>query len=238
MANLVSNGWGEPVYILLMMFSITINYVNGILIEKYRAAKKKAKLILVLNIVINLALLGFFKYYDLIVETLSLLPFIDISPLGLGLPIGISFYTFQTMSYPLDVYRGDAEVQKNFISFGTFVALFPQLIAGPIVRYKDISDQLASGITALRSLLPVSGALPSGLQKRCSLLTISVFFGTPMPLSAPRSLPSSVPGSALLRFLSKFILIFPGIRIWPSGLAGCSDSNSWKTLITPIFPAV
>ena len=141
-ANLVFYGWGEPVYILLMMFSITINFINGILIDKYRENRRRAKLVLIINVVINLALLGFFKYYDLIAETLSMIPFINIKPLGLTLPIGISFYTFQTMSYPIDVYRGDADVQKNYISFGTFVALFPQLIAGPIVRYKDVADQL------------------------------------------------------------------------------------------------
>ena len=141
-ANLVFYGWGEPVYILLMMFSITVNFINGILIDKYRDNNRKAKLVLIINVVINLGLLGFFKYYDLIVNTLSAIPFIDIKPLGLTLPIGISFYTFQTMSYPIDVYRGDADVQKNYISFGTFVALFPQLIAGPIVRYKDVADQL------------------------------------------------------------------------------------------------
>ena len=92
--------------------------------------------------VLNLGLLGFFKYYNLIAETLNLIPFINLPDLNVTLPIGISFYTFQTMSYPIDVYRGDADVQKNYISFGTFVALFPQLIAGPIVRYKDVADQL------------------------------------------------------------------------------------------------
>ena len=142
-ANLVFYGWGEPVFIVLMLFSITINYINGLLIGRWRLTQqKKAKTVLVINVVINLALLGFFKYYDLIAETLSLLPFIDIKPLGIALPIGISFYTFQTMSYPIDVYRGDTDVQRNYISFGTFVALFPQLIAGPIVRYKDVADQL------------------------------------------------------------------------------------------------
>ena len=142
-ANLVFYGWGEPVFIVLMLFSITVNYINGMLIGRWRLTQqKKAKTVLVLNVVINLALLGFFKYYDLIAETLSLLPFLDIKPLGIALPIGISFYTFQTMSYPIDVYRGDADVQRNFVSFGTFVALFPQLIAGPIVRYKDVADQL------------------------------------------------------------------------------------------------
>jgi alginate O-acetyltransferase complex protein AlgI len=92
--------------------------------------------------VLNLALLGFFKYYDLFASTLSLIPGLRIPTLGLTLPIGISFYTFQTMSYPIDVYRGQTEVQRSYVRFGTFVALFPQLIAGPIVRYRDIADQL------------------------------------------------------------------------------------------------
>ena len=140
--NLIFYGWGEPVYILLMVISIALNYAAGLLIGKYREAEARAKLVLALDIVVNLAMLAFFKYYDLFAETLSLIPGVSIAPLGLGLPIGISFYTFQTMSYPIDVYRGDSEPQRNFISFGTFVALFPQLIAGPIVRYKDIANQL------------------------------------------------------------------------------------------------
>ena len=141
--NMVFYGWGEPVYILLMLVSITINYINGILIGKWRGVNdRKAKTVLVVNVVLNLSLLGFFKYYNLIAETLNLIPFISLPALNVTLPIGISFYTFQTMSYPIDVYRGDSHVQKNYISFGTFVALFPQLIAGPIVRYKDVADQL------------------------------------------------------------------------------------------------
>ena len=140
--NLVFYGWGEPVYLLLMLFSIALNYAAGRLIGQCGENRRRAKRILAADIVFNLAMLGFFKYFDLFAETLSLLPGVEIAPLGLALPIGISFYTFQTMSYPIDVYRGDAEVQRNFISFGTFVALFPQLIAGPIVRYKDVAAQL------------------------------------------------------------------------------------------------
>ncbi|MBE6935761.1 MAG: MBOAT family protein [Ruminococcaceae bacterium] len=142
-ANLVFYGWGEPVYILLMLFSITINYVSGLLIEKYRANDRLARRFLIGNTALNLLLLMFFKYFDLFAETLSLIPGIEIAPLGLTLPIGISFYTFQTMSYPIDLYRGDSAVQRNYISFGTYVTLFPQLIAGPIVRYKDVDDQLS-----------------------------------------------------------------------------------------------
>lgn len=142
--NLVFYGWGEPVYIVLMMVSIIINYITGIYVGKYRDDNKpKAKKILIVNIIINLAMLMFFKYYDMFANTLNQIPGLSfIQPLHIALPIGISFYTFQTMSYPIDIYRKDGDVQKNFISFGTFVALFPQLIAGPIVRYKDVASQL------------------------------------------------------------------------------------------------
>ena len=153
-ANLVFYGWGEPVYILLMLFSICINYYSAILIDRHRENSQKAKRILIADILINVAMLGFFKYYDLFAATLSAIPGITVPALHLALPIGISFYTFQTMSYPIDVYRGDARLQRSFISFGTFVALFPQLIAGPIVRYKDISEQLdfrAGGIDQFAS---------------------------------------------------------------------------------------
>ena len=143
--NLMFYGWGEPVYILLMVFSIALNYAAGLLIARYRLTDdKKARAVLTVNTVVNLALLIFFKYFDLLAATLSRIPGISIPALGLTLPIGISFYTFQTMSYPIDVYRGDTEEQKNFIRFGTFVALFPQLIAGPIVRYKDVASQLGT----------------------------------------------------------------------------------------------
>lgn len=143
--NLIFYGWGEPVYILLMVFSIVLNYAAGLLVAKYRCKNDaKARLYLSINTVLNLALLVFFKYFDLFAATLSHVPGVSIPALGLTLPIGISFYTFQTMSYPIDVYRGDTEEQKNFIRFGTFVALFPQLIAGPIVRYKDVASQLGA----------------------------------------------------------------------------------------------
>ena len=143
--NLVFYGWGEPVYIVLMIFSITLNYAAGLLIAKYRENDaKKAKAVLTVNTVVNLALLVFFKYFDLFTETVNVIFGTNIATLDLTLPIGISFYTFQTMSYPIDVYRGDTEAQKNYIRFGTFVALFPQLIAGPIVRYKDVASQLGA----------------------------------------------------------------------------------------------
>ncbi len=166
-ANLVFYGWGEPVYILLMLFSIGVNYLNGRWIARFREEnRRKARRILALNTVVNLGLLVFFKYFDLLAATISRIPGIDIPTLGLTLPIGISFYTFQTMSYPIDVYRGDAKVQKNFIRFGMFVALFPQLIAGPIVRYKDISGQLGERMGSSRQFADGVERFTVGLAKK------------------------------------------------------------------------
>ena len=137
-ADLIFYGWGEPVLVFLMLFSILINYIAGILIEKSNSNNKKRKIILIASVVIDLGLLGFFKYAGFITNNLKVvLPFLNIP-----LPIGISFYTFQIMSYTIDVYRRDTEAQRNIIAFGTYVSLFPQLIAGPIVRYRDVDDQL------------------------------------------------------------------------------------------------
>ncbi len=140
--NLIFYGWGEPMLVLLMVFNIFFNYIGGYLVDKYRQDIKKKKLFLILTCVLDIGILAVFKYTGMITETLNMLPFLNIPELQISLPIGISFYTFQTMSYVIDVYRDDAPVSKNFINFGTYVALFPQLIAGPIVRYRDVAYQL------------------------------------------------------------------------------------------------
>ena len=136
-------GYGEPVFILLMLFSIIFNYVCGLALGKFQGKNKASKTVLIFCVIVNIALLGYFKYAGLIVGSLKALPVFSFLPdPQIALPIGISFYTFQTMSYVIDVYKGNCKPQKNIISFGTFVALFPQLIAGPIVRYVDIENQL------------------------------------------------------------------------------------------------
>ena len=141
--SLIFYGWGEPIYVFLMAFTIAVDYVFGMLVEKYSDNPKKKKLMLILAIVINLGILGFFKYADFVINNIRLIPGLGfIKPMGLGLPIGISFYTFQALSYVIDIYRADAKAQKNIVNFGAYVTLFPQLIAGPIVRYKDVDDQL------------------------------------------------------------------------------------------------
>lgn len=147
--SLVFYGWGEPRYVVIMIVSMVVDYICGYFAGKYRETnKKKARRFVIASAVVNLGILGFFKYYTFIVQNLQLLPFAFLKKIPLladiPLPIGISFYTFQTMSYTIDVYRGDAKVQRNMATFGAYVTLFPQLIAGPIVRYQDVDDQLRS----------------------------------------------------------------------------------------------
>lgn len=143
-ANLIFYGFGEPIYILIMVVSIFVDYTHGLLVEKFRHRDKLAKYIVVQSMVINLGILTFFKYLDFFIVTLKqVVPFMEsVEPMGLALPIGISFYTFQTMSYTIDIYRQDVRAQRNIIDFGVYVTLFPQLIAGPIVKYKDVAEQL------------------------------------------------------------------------------------------------
>ena len=135
-------GWGEPIYITIMFLSILIDYSHGLLVEKHRNNDKKARYFVAQSIVFNLLLLGFFKYWDFFAANLSMIPGVNIPQFGIPLPIGISFFTFQTMSYTVDVYRKDAPVQRNIINFGAFVTMFPQLIAGPIVKYKTVAAEL------------------------------------------------------------------------------------------------
>ena len=136
-------GYGEPVYVILFLASILGNYLCGLWLGRSGDNKKRKKQILALCVAGNLLLLGFFKYTTLVVDTLQLFPgFAALPDAKIVLPIGISFYTFQSMSYVIDVYWGNCKTQKNLVVFGTYVALFPQLIAGPIVRYVDVEKQL------------------------------------------------------------------------------------------------
>lgn len=169
--SLVFYGWGEPVYVFLMIATITVDYICGYIIGRDLDSKpKRAKVTLIISIVINLALLGVFKYYDFFAGTLNSLLGRGVFPtLGLTLPIGISFYTFQALSYVIDVYRRDARVQKNIAAFGTYVTLFPQLIAGPIVRYADVDDQLRERTHSLTLFASGCRTFICGLAKKILL---------------------------------------------------------------------
>ena len=135
-------GWGEPVYISIMVLSIAVDYTHGLLVERWRDNDRRARMAVASSVLCNLAILVFFKYWDFIAVNVNALTGFSVPVLGLPLPIGVSFYTFQTMSYTIDVYRRDAPVQRSVTAFGAYVTLFPQLIAGPIVRYRTVADQL------------------------------------------------------------------------------------------------
>ena len=142
--SLLFYGWGEPIYMFLMMFTIIVDYIGGYFVGKYLDTNKKvSKIWMIATIIVNLLILGYFKYFNFIIGNINgifgtAIPLVE----GLSLPIGISFYTFQSLSYVIDVYRRDARVQTNLPTFGAYVTLFPQLIAGPIVRYQDVDDML------------------------------------------------------------------------------------------------
>ena len=140
-ASLFFYFYGEPIYTLLMLATTVSSYIHGILIGHFKGTKW-SKVFLVSSIVTSLAALGFFKYTDFFLTNINAIAGTEIPLLKIALPIGISFYTFQTLSYTVDVYRGEAKVQKNFIHLATYVALFPQLIAGPIVRYTTVEEEL------------------------------------------------------------------------------------------------
>lgn len=169
--SLVFYGWGEPKYILVMLASILSAYFFGFFIEKYRDTdKRKARIFLTISLLANLSALLIFKYTNFFVENISkLIPALSGLTTNLVLPIGISFYTFQIMSYSIDVYRGDTRAQKNFIYFGAYVVLFPQLIAGPIVRYRDIEDMLTERYESIEKFASGVVRFCAGLAKKIIL---------------------------------------------------------------------
>ncbi len=139
-ASLIFYAWGEPRYVLLLLFSIVMNWLFGLAIDSF---KEQKKLWLVLNILANLGLLGYFKYSNLFIGTINrFLPGRELPLLSMTLPIGISFFTFQALSYTIDLYRGKFKVQKNLLHMALYMCLFPQLLSGPIVKYKDIYTEL------------------------------------------------------------------------------------------------
>ena len=142
LSGLLFYGWGEPVYIIIMIISILIDYTSGRVMDRFQEAKHVRKAVLLLSVCMNLGLLGVFKYSSFFIGNINGLFGLSLPDPQLALPIGISFYTFQSMSYTIDLYRGQIPVQKSFVDFGAYVSMFPQLVAGPIVRYDDVRREL------------------------------------------------------------------------------------------------
>ena len=160
--------WGEPVWVTLLIFSATIDYFHGLICEKY-AGRWQAKAALGSSLVLNLGLLGIFKYSGMLVESINGLTGLSLPVPGFSLPIGISFYTFQTISYVIDVYRGQTHAQRSYWRFFMYVSMYPQLVAGPIVRYKDVAAQIDQRQTSREDFVSGISRFCTGLGKRCSL---------------------------------------------------------------------
>ena len=162
--------WGEQKYTIIMILSTLIDFSHGWLVDYLKKnLDHYAKIAVVSSVFFNLAILFVFKYWDFVGDSLRKMCGINLPVLGVALPIGISFYTFQTMSYTIDVYRGDAKKQENIVHFGTFVTLFPQLIAGPIIKYKDVGEQIDNRIHSVERFASGVCIFMAGLAKKLLL---------------------------------------------------------------------
>ncbi len=172
LSSLLFYAWGEPRFCIFMLLSILQGYVFGRLIEKHAQNKKRSKLFLTASVALSLALLAYCKYADFFLSSVNAVTGLSFKLLHVALPIGISFYTFQILSYVVDVYRGSVPAQKSFLKLGTYIAMFPQLIAGPIVRYADIAPQLDSRQTTLEDVSSGACRFVIGLSKKVLLANV------------------------------------------------------------------
>ena len=172
LSSLLFYAWGEPRFCIFMLLSILQGYVFGRLIEKHAQNKKRSKLFLTASVALSLALLAYCKYADFFLSSVNAVTGLSFKLLHVTLPIGISFYTFQILSYVVDVYRGSVPAQKSFLKLGTYIAMFPQLIAGPIVRYADIAPQLDSRQTTLEDVSSGACRFVIGLSKKVLLANV------------------------------------------------------------------
>ena len=172
LSSLLFYAWGEPRFCIFMLLSILQGYVFGRLIEKHAQNKKRSKLFLTASVALSLALLAYCKYADFFLSSVNAITGLSFKLLHVALPIGISFYTFQILSYVVDVYRGSVPAQKSFLKLGTYIAMFPQLIAGPIVRYAEIAPQLDSRQTTLEDVSSGACRFVIGLSKKVLLANV------------------------------------------------------------------
>ena len=189
--SLIFYAWGEPVYILVMLFTAFIDYFNGAMVDRYRDRPAIAKAFVYESVIVNLSLLGFFKYSGLLVSTFNSATGLSVPVPEVTLPIGISFYTFQSMSYTIDIYRNRAPRQHHIVDYGTYVSFFPYLVAGPIVRYEVLALQVMNRQETLEKFTQGAQRFLVGLFKKvilannvAALADKVQFFGDPSTLSA------------------------------------------------------
>ena len=188
-ASLFFYAWGEPKFVIIMMISILLNYIFGLLVDKYRDKKTKVKWILIVMVFANILILGIFKYANFIIENVNSLFSLNIENPNIPLPIGISFFTFQAISYVIDIYRKDGDVQKNPLDTALYISLFPQLVAGPIVRYQTVANQIKKRTVTLEGFTEGIKRFIVGLAKKmllannCGLIADQIFSMQPSEMS-------------------------------------------------------
>ena len=233
--SLVFYAWGEPKYVFLMIATICLFFGCGIAIGRSKTQKMK-KFWLIVSVVTSLALLAVFKYADFLIGSVNSVTGANISLLKLALPIGISFYTFQCLSYTIDVYRGEAKVQKNIISFGAYVSLFPQLIAGPIVRYVDVAQELDHRTHSWEKITLGMRRFLIGLSKK---ILIANQLGALTEVFRTCGEKSVVfYWMYAIAFTLHIYFDFSGYSDMAIGLVRFSASTLLKTLIIPICPSL
>ena len=229
--SLIFYAWGEPRYVVLMVLSITQGYIFARLIGKSRGTKK-AKAYLIISLVLSLGMLGVFKYANFFAESFAAVFGLKIAALNIALPIGISFYTFQLISYVIDVYRADVEPQRDYVAFAAYISMFPQLIAGPIVRYSDIEAELTARAYGADKAAYGARRFILGLGKKVLIANVLAELVNAFKASGEKSTLFYWVYAAAYMCIS----IFPDTATWRLALARYSASHFPKTSIIPILP--
>lgn len=218
LTSLVFYAWGEPVYVVLMLLATVSDYSFGLLLSKPGWRPGRRKLVVASSVAINVGLLGFFKYADFLIGNANAALGTNIPPTDLPLPIGISFYTFQSISYVIDIYRGTAKAQRNWIDFGAFVALFPQLVAGPIVQYGSIAEQLKNRRVDLALFALGVRRFLTGLAKKVLLGNNIGLLWDAISAQPPDSLPAATAWLGIVAFALHIYFDFSGYSDMAIGL--------------------
>lgn len=217
-ASLLFYAWGEPIYIALMLLSTLTDYVFGLLLDKPKLGNAGRRWVLAASVVVNLGVLAFFKYADFLIDNVNALLGTSIPLTDLPLPIGISFYTFQSMSYIIDVYRRNAKAQRNWIDFTTYVALFPQLVAGPIVQYNTIAEQLRNRVVNNAMFAEGVQRFTIGLAKKVLLTNNIGLVWNELSASSAGSLPALTAWLGIIAFAFQIYFDFSGYSDMAIGL--------------------
>ena len=218
LTGLLFYAWGEPGYVLIMLLSTAIDYCAGRLMDRFDSNKNIRKATLLVSVVMNLSLLGIFKYGSFFIGSVNGIFGSAIPDPGLPLPIGISFFTFQSMSYTIDLYRRNIKVQKNFIDFAAFVTMFPQIVAGPIVRYEDVSAQLACRRIDLSSMSDGITRFVCGMCKKVLIANSIGALWTDVKAQDYASMPAATAWLGIAAFTLQIYFDFSGYSDMAIGL--------------------